>query len=97
MRFPNLTKDEELIRSYYLSGNFAGFRHVVSELGRMAPALVIAALSLTHGEGIIYVAFNYLLLLYIWRLGSSRWSLATQSLIEKYESCLAEPERARSC
>ena len=97
MPMPELTRDEQFIRSYYLSTDFTRARAVRSELGFVLPVLILACFALVKdAHDAMWVAFLYMLCLYFWRMGSGRWGRATRSLIEKYEERLGEFEPTAS-
>jgi hypothetical protein len=87
----NLTPDEQIIRTYYLTGEFSRRRQCLSELPYLAPVVVIALLpKRDHGDVSLYVALVYLMIVYVWRMGGMRWLRATAGLVRKYEEKLGE-------
>ena len=48
MPLPDLTRDEQFIRSYYLATDFSIIRALVGESIYIGPAILIAFLSLTN-------------------------------------------------
>lgn len=87
----NLTHDEQVVRTYYLAGDFSRRRHFLSELPYLAPVVVIALMpKREYGDVSLYVALAYLMIVYLWRLGDMRWPRAMSGLIKKYEQQLGE-------
>lgn len=85
-----LTADERYIRSYYLDYNPGRFAQLTSEAPMLLPSVIFAAVAeLNDSIGPLWVAFFYLLGLYLWRIASSRWTIATASLLAKYEDSVS--------
>ena len=93
MGLPSLTPDENYLRTYYLTTARTSWSSLASEIGYLAPVLIIAAYSLIKGyHDAMWIAFLYLLCLYYWRVGGNRWSKAFRTLIQKYEDHIADLE-----
>jgi len=98
MKMPELTRDEQYLRAYFLVTEFSRYSVLFGELRFLLPAIFIAGVALLQGaHGAMWGAFLYLLGVYIWRVGSVRWSKVARSLIEKYEQRIAELERRDVC
>lgn len=91
----HLTPDERYLRAYILFSDTIHRRGKLRELTYIVPALVVAGLAFADGTQTgTWVAFLYLLGLYLWRFGSNRWAAATRSLVEKYEARIRDLENA---
>ena len=97
MGIQNLTHDEQIVRSFYLGTKPSRGRALSSEVWILLPAIILAISAYSNGamNNLIWISFLYLLGAYIWRFGSTKWSLAMRGLLEKYEHRIAELETQR--